>query len=60
MPYIIRRYRNTSKFRVCKRGTRKCFSKRGIALKVAKRQRAAIIIHTREIVRSLVGQSHPE
>ena len=45
MPYVIRKYKHTSKFRVCKRGTRKCFSKRGISMKVAKRQRVAIIIH---------------
>lgn len=51
MPYIIRRYKNTSKFRVCKRGTRKCFSKRGITMNAAKRQRVAIIINSREIVR---------
>lgn len=48
MPYIIRRYKNTSKFRVCKRGTRKCFSKRGMSMKVAKRQLAAIVINYRE------------
>ena len=47
MPYIIRRYK-TSKFRVCKRGTRKCFSKRGMTMNAAKRQRAAIIINSRE------------
>lgn len=49
MPYIIRRYKKSSTFRVCKRGTRKCFSKRGMSMKAAKRQRAAIIVHTRDV-----------
>ena len=42
MPYVIRPYKHTSKFRVCKRRSRKCFSKRPMTKRNAKRQLAAI------------------
>ena len=42
MPYIIRPYKRTSKFRVCKRSSRKCFSKRPMTKRNAKLQLRAI------------------
>jgi len=42
MPYVIRPYKTTSKFRVCKRNSRKCFSKRPMSKRNAKRQLSAI------------------
>lgn len=42
MPYVIRPYKKTAKFRVCKRNSKKCFSKRPMTKRNAKRQLAAI------------------
>lgn len=42
MPYVIRSYKKTSKFRVCKRNSKKCFSKRPMTKRQAKKQLAAI------------------
>ena len=42
MPYVIRPYKKTAKFRVCKSNSKKCFSKRPMSKRHAQRQLAAI------------------
>lgn len=46
MPYVLRKYKKTRKYRVCKKGTRKCFSKKPMSKTRARKQLAAIIIHS--------------
>ena len=46
MPYVLRKYKKTRKDRVCKKGTRKCFSKKPMSKTRARKQLAAIIIHS--------------
>lgn len=48
MPYVIRPYKRTGKFRVCKRNTKKCFSRRPMSKRNAKRQLAAIYTNSGE------------
>ncbi len=47
MPYVIRPYKKTGKFRVCKKNTKKCFSRRPMTKRNAKRQLSAIYVHTK-------------
>jgi hypothetical protein len=42
MPYTIRDVDN--RFKVCKKGTRKCFSKKPLTKKTAMAQRTAIVL----------------
>lgn len=42
MPYTIKKV--SGGYKVCKRGTRECFSKKGLPLERAKKQRTAIIL----------------
>ena len=51
MPYVLRKQK-TRGYKVCKRGTRKCFSKRPITKYMAKRQMRALYLHER------VGSQH--
>ena len=46
MPYILRKQK-TRGYKVCKRGTRKCFSKRPLTKYMAKRQMRALYLHER-------------
>ena len=46
MPYILRKQK-TRGYKVCKRGTRKCFSKRPLTKRTAKRQMRALYLHER-------------
>ena len=46
MPYILRKQK-TRGYKVCKRGTRKCFSKRPLTKRMAKRQMRALYLHER-------------
>ena len=46
MPYVLRKQK-TRGFKVCKRGTRKCFSKRPLTKRMAKRQMRALYLHER-------------
>lgn len=48
MPYVIRPYKKTGKFRVCKKNTKKCFSRRPMTKRNAKRQLAAIYTNSGE------------
>lgn len=51
MPYILRKQK-TRGYKVCKRGSRKCFSKRPLTKRMAKRQMRALYLHER------VGKGH--
>lgn len=51
MPYILKKQK-TRGYKVCKRGTRKCFSKRPLTKRMAKRQMRALYLHER------VGKGH--
>ena len=55
MPYVIRPYKKTAKFRVCKRNSKKCFSKRPMTKRNANRQLAAIYANSGERHLRLVG-----
>ena len=46
MPYVLRKQK-TRGYKVCKRGTRKCFSKRPLTKRMAKRQMRALYLHER-------------
>ena len=46
MPYVLRKQK-TRGYKVCKRGTRKCFSKRPLTKYMAKRQMRALYLHER-------------
>lgn len=46
MPYTLRKQKNRG-YKVCKRGTLKCFSKRPLTKHMAKRQMRAIYLHER-------------
>ena len=46
MPYVVRKQK-TRGYKVCKRGTRKCFSKRPLTKYVATRQMRALYLHER-------------
>ena len=46
MPYILRKQK-TRGYKVCKRGSRKCFSKRPLTKRMAKRQMRALYLHER-------------
>ena len=46
MPYILKKQK-TRGYKVCKRGTRKCFSKRPLTKRMAKRQMRALYLHER-------------
>jgi hypothetical protein len=51
MPYILRKQK-TRGYKVCKRGSRKCFSKRPLTKCMATRQMRALYLHER------VGKGH--
>ena len=46
MPYTLRKQKNRGD-KVCKKGTHKCFSKRPITKRMAKRQMRALYLHER-------------
>jgi len=46
MPYVLRKQK-TRGYKVCKRGTRKCFSKRPLTKYMAKRQMRALYLNER-------------
>jgi hypothetical protein len=46
MPYTLRKQKNKG-YKVCKKGTRKCFSKRPLTKRMAKRQMRALYLHER-------------
>lgn len=46
MPYTLRKQKNKG-YKVCKKGTRKCFSKRPLTKRMAKRQMCALYLHER-------------
>jgi hypothetical protein len=46
MPYTLRKQKNRG-YKVCKKGTRKCFSKRPLTKRMAKRQMRALYLHER-------------
>lgn len=46
MPYVLRKQK-TRGYKVCKRGTRKCFSKRPLTKYMAKRQMRALYVNER-------------
>lgn len=50
MPYVLRKQSNPGKqsrrgYKVCKRGTRKCFSKRALTKRMAIRQMRALYLN---------------
>jgi hypothetical protein len=48
MPYVLRKQRRgkqTRGYKVCKRGTRKCFSKRALTKRMAIRQMRALYLN---------------
>jgi hypothetical protein len=45
MPYTLRKQMRG--YKVCKKGTRKCFSKRSLTKRMAKRQMRALYLHER-------------
>ena len=54
MPYVLRK-QGTRGYKVCKKGTRKCFSKRALTKRMAIRQMRALYLNES---RSKKGGSH--
>ena len=54
MPYVLRK-QSTRGYKVCKKGTRKCFSKRALTKRMAIRQMRALYLNESKSVRQKGG-----
>ena len=55
MPYVLRKSTRRRGYKVCKKGTRKCFSKRPLTKRMATRQMRALYLNESRSSRKMHG-----